>query len=83
MITYDKSADGYFESYYSWYTAVYTTIYNDIYINNIAEDSLSGDYYYMSADGAYELSGSWVVSIEAGSYFWHESDSYGYDLTSY
>lgn len=83
MITYYKSADGYFESYYSWYTAVYTTIYNDIYINNIAEDSLSGDYYYMSADGAYELFGSWVVSVEAGSYFWHESDSYGYDLTSY
>lgn len=83
MITYYRSADGYFESYYAWAYAVYTTIYNDIYINNIAEDFNSGNYYYKSADGQYEVYGTWVYGVENDSYEWHETDSYGYDVLSY
>lgn len=81
-ITYYRSADGYFESYYSWYTQTYTTIYNDVYINYISDDGMSGNYYYMSANGVYFMYGSWFNSFE-GEFSLYESDSYGFDMYSF
>lgn len=70
-LTYYKSADGYFESYYSWTYQTYTTIYNDLYINNVADDGMSGNYYYLSADSLYEMYGTWFETAD-GAYFSQE-----------
>jgi len=79
LVSYYKSADGYFESYYTWMTQTYVTFYNDFYSNYVSDDGSYGEYLYEDPSKTYWVSGSWSITV--GVYSWSETDSYGENIS--